>query len=93
MRRCPFIMSTLCISYRKLKLMEKLNTTSKASLSQLGELVINERGSNYSALSVKSSVFWNDGLLRQLVEYGAGSTVCGHTQRLKVKMNLCFVLI
>lgn len=42
--------------------MEKLNTTSKASLSQLGELVINERGSNYSALSVKSSVFWNDGL-------------------------------
>lgn len=73
--------------------MEKLNTTSKASLSQLGELVINERGSNYSALSVKSSVFWNDGLLRQLVEYGAGSTVCGHTQRLKVKMNLCFVFI
>lgn len=74
--------------------MEKLNTTSKASLSQLGELVINERGSNYSALSVKSSVFWNDGLsLSQLVEYGAGSTVCGHTQRLKVKMNLCFVLI
>lgn len=93
MRRCPFIKSTLCIPYRKLKLMEKLNTTSKASLSQLGELVINERGSNYSALSVKSSVFWNDGLLRQLVEYGAGSTVCGHTQRLKVKMNLCFVLI
>ena len=93
MRRCPFIKSTLCIPYRKLKLMEKLNTTSKASLSQLGELVINERGSNYSALSVKSSVFWNDGLLRQLVEYGAGSTVCGHTQRLKVKMNLCFVSI
>ena len=93
MRRCPFIKSTLCIPYRKLKLMEKLNTTSKASLSQLGELVINERGSNYSALSVKSSVFWNDGLLRQLVEYGTGSTVCGHTQRLKVKMNLCFVLI
>ena len=93
MRRCPFIKSTLCIPYRKLKLMEKLNTTSKASLSQLGELVINERGSNYSALSVKSSVFWNDGLLRQLVEYEAGSTVCGHTQRLKVKMNLCFVLI
>lgn len=93
MRRCPFIKSSLCIPYRKLKLLEKLNTTSKASLSQLGELVINERGSNYSALSVKSSVFWNDGLLRQLVEYGAGSTVCGHTQRLKVKMNLCFVLI
>ena len=91
MRRCPFIKSTLCIPYRKLKLMEKLNTTSKASLSQLGELVINERGSNYSALSVKSSVFWNDGLLRQLVEYGAGSTVCGHIQRLIVK--ICFVLI